>query len=206
MESTGRIRYIGITHYTASAFADLEAIMRAEPLDFVQFNYSAVDRAVSPACCPLRRSAASRRSPIIRWRAARPCARSRRPLPDWAAEIDRTSWAQFLLKFVVSHPAITCAIPEPAIRAHGRQCPCRYRTDARPGHARPDRRFLRRITRHAAENWVASVRKRLRAGARRTVNRRSQNSGNENFSWRCRVARARRGRGAPGGGRPVPAL
>jgi len=111
-KAAGRIRYLGITHYTSSAFADLEAVMRAEALDFVQFNYSAVDQAAERRLLPL---AAERNIGVI---ANYPLASgaalrgvSSRPLPAWAAEIDCTSWSQLLLKFVVSHPAITCAIP-----------------------------------------------------------------------------------------------
>jgi len=111
-KAAGRIRYIGITHYTSSAFADLEAVMRAEPLDFVQLNYSAVDRAAERRLLPLaaeRGIAVIANYPLASGSALR--AVSGRPLPGWAAEIDCTSWAQLLLKFVVSHPAIACAIP-----------------------------------------------------------------------------------------------
>jgi diketogulonate reductase-like aldo/keto reductase len=111
-KEAGRIRYLGITHYTASAFADLEAVMRAERLDFVQLNYSAVDRAAERRLLPLaaeRGIAVIANYPLASGSAPR--AVSSRPLPDWAAEIDCTSWSQLLLKFVVSHPAITCAIP-----------------------------------------------------------------------------------------------
>ena len=111
-KEAGRIRYLGITHYTSSAFADLEEIMRAEPLDFVQFNYSAVDRAAERRLLPVaaeRGIAVIANYPLASGSAVR--AVSRRPLPAWAAEIDCTSWSQLLLKFVVSHPAITCAIP-----------------------------------------------------------------------------------------------
>jgi diketogulonate reductase-like aldo/keto reductase len=111
-KEAGRIRYLGITHYTASAFADLEAVMRAESLDFVQFNYSAVDRAAERRLLPLaaeRGIAVIANYPLASGSALR--AVSSRPLPDWAADIDCTSWSQLLLKFVVSHPAITCAIP-----------------------------------------------------------------------------------------------
>jgi len=111
-KAAGRIRYIGITHYTSSAFADLEAVMRAEPLDFVQLNYSAADRAAERRLLPLaaeRGIAVIANYPLASGSALR--AVSGRPLPGWAAEIDCTSWAQLLLKFVVSHPAIACAIP-----------------------------------------------------------------------------------------------
>jgi diketogulonate reductase-like aldo/keto reductase len=111
-KESGRIRYLGVTHYTESAFADLEAIMRAETLDFVQFNYSAVDRAAERRLLPLaaeRGIAVIANYPLASGSALRQV--SGLPLPDWAAEIDCTSWSQLLLKFVVSHPAITCAIP-----------------------------------------------------------------------------------------------
>ena len=118
-KAAGRIRYIGITHYTASAFADLEAVMRAEPLDFVQLNYSAVDRAAERRLLPLaaeRGIAVIANYPLASGAAVR--ALSSRPLPSWAAEIDCTSWSQLLLKFVVSHPALTCAIPGTGNPAH----------------------------------------------------------------------------------------
>ncbi len=111
-KEAGRVRYLGITHYTASAFDDLEAVVRAEPLDFVQLNYSALDRAAERRLLPLaveRGIAVLVNYPLASGSAVR--AVSKRPLPDWAAEIDCTSWSQLLLKFVVSHPAITCAIP-----------------------------------------------------------------------------------------------
>lgn len=111
-KDAGRIRYLGITHYTSSAFADLEAVMRAEPLDFVQLNYSAVDRAAEHRLLPLaaeRGIAVIVNYPLASGAAVRGV--SSRPLPAWAAEIDCSSWPQLLLKFVVSHPAITCAIP-----------------------------------------------------------------------------------------------
>src|ERR1043166_850998 len=118
-EEAGRIRYLGVTHYTSSAFADLEAVMRSEPLNFVQLNYSAVDRAAERRLLPLaadRGIAVLANYPLASGSAVR--AVSGRPLPDWAAEIDCTSWSQLLLKFVVSHPALTCAIPGTGSPAH----------------------------------------------------------------------------------------
>jgi diketogulonate reductase-like aldo/keto reductase len=139
-KAAGRIRYIGITHYTSSAFADLEAIMRAESLDFVQFNYSAVDRAAERRLLPLaaeRGIAVIANYPLASGSALR--AVSRRPLPDWAAEIDCTSWSQLLLKFVVSHPAMTCAIP-------GTGSPEHMADNARAGIGRmPDEAMRERI-------------------------------------------------------------
>jgi diketogulonate reductase-like aldo/keto reductase len=111
-KAAGRIRYIGVTHYTAGAFAELEAVIRAEPLDFAQFNYSALDRAAERRLLPLaaeRGVAVIANYPLASGSALRG-VRSR-PLPDWAAEIDCKSWPQLLLKFVISHPAMICAIP-----------------------------------------------------------------------------------------------
>ena len=118
-KEAGRIRYLGVTHYTAGAFADLEAVLSSETLDFVQFNYSAVDRAAERRLLPLaaeRGIAVIANYPLASGSALR--AVSGQPLPGWAAEIDCTSWSQLLLKFVVSHPAITCAIPGTGNPAH----------------------------------------------------------------------------------------
>ena len=111
-KEAGRIRHIGVTHYTASAFADLEAVMRAEPLDFVQLNYSVADRAAEARLLPLaaeRGIAVIVNVPFGSGGVLR--SLQSRPLPPWAADIDCASWSQLLLKFVVSHPAVTCAIP-----------------------------------------------------------------------------------------------
>ena len=108
----GRIRYLGITHYEAGAFADVEKIMRSEKLDFVQINYSLMEREAEERLLPL---AHERGIAVI---VNRPFgggdlfsrARSK-PLPDWAAELDCHSWAQFFLKWIVANSAVTCAIP-----------------------------------------------------------------------------------------------
>ncbi len=108
----GRIRYLGITHHEAGAFADVEKIMRSEKLDFVQINYSLMEPEAEHSLLPL---AQERSIAVI---VNRPFGggdifdrvRSR-PLPDWAAELDCCSWAQFFLKWIVAHPAVTCAIP-----------------------------------------------------------------------------------------------
>ena len=140
-KESGRIRYLGVTHYTESAFADLEAIMRAEPLDFVQFNYSAVDRAAERRLLPLaaeRGIAVIANYPLASGSALRRV--SDRPLPDWAGEIDCTSWSQLLLKFVVGHPAITCAIPGTGNAEH-------MADNARAGFGRiPDEAMRARIS------------------------------------------------------------
>ncbi|WP_293778711.1 aldo/keto reductase [uncultured Oxalicibacterium sp.] len=111
-KSAGRIRYLGITHYTPSAFAEVEAVLRAEELDFLQINYSIDDRAAEQRLLPL---AADRGVAVI---VNQPFGgggllRTLRdkPLPAWAGDLACTSWAQILLKFTLSHPAVTCAIP-----------------------------------------------------------------------------------------------
>ncbi len=111
-KTEGRIRYLGITHYTPGAHDQLEAVMRAEKLDFVQLNYAIDDRAAEKRLLPL---AADRGIAVL---VNQPFGgggliRSLRdkPLPDWAKEIDCTSWAQALLKFCLGHPAVTCVIP-----------------------------------------------------------------------------------------------
>ena len=108
----GRIRYLGITHYTQSAHDELERVMRAEKWDFVQLNYALDDRAVERRLLPLaqeRGIAVIVNQPfggggLLRKLMAR-------KLPDWAGEIGATSWAQLLLKFVLANPAVTCVIP-----------------------------------------------------------------------------------------------
>jgi len=108
----GRVRYLGVTHYTESAYDDLERVLKSEQLDFVQLNYSIAEREADARMLPL---AAERRVAVI---VNRPFAKGGlfgkvrgAALPPWAAEFGCTSWAQFFLKFVVSHPAVTCAIP-----------------------------------------------------------------------------------------------
>jgi diketogulonate reductase-like aldo/keto reductase len=108
----GRIRYIGVTHYTESAYDDLAGVLKSEELDFVQVNYSVTERAAERRILPL---AAERRLAVL---VNRPFAQSGlfskvrgKPLPPWAKEIGCASWAQFFLKFVISHPMVTCAIP-----------------------------------------------------------------------------------------------
>lgn len=111
-KAAGRVRYLGITHYTAGAYDALEAVMRAEALDFVQINYSFDEREAERRILPL---AAERGMAVIINRPFGGGGLLRRlrarPLPPWAGEIGATSWAQVLLKFVLSHPAVTCAIP-----------------------------------------------------------------------------------------------
>jgi diketogulonate reductase-like aldo/keto reductase len=112
MKEAGRLRYVGITTSDGRRHGEFERIMRTQPLDFVQFTYNLVDRAAEQRLLPL---AAERRIAVL---VNRPFQEGdllkrlqRQPLPPWAAEIECTSWAQFALKFVISHPDVTCAIP-----------------------------------------------------------------------------------------------
>lgn len=111
-KAEGRVRYLGVTHYQVSAHDELEAVMRAEALDFVQLNYALNDRAAERRLLPL---AAERGIAVIVNQPFGGGGLIRRmmqkPLPGWAAEIGCTSWAQVLLKFVLGHPAVTCVIP-----------------------------------------------------------------------------------------------
>jgi len=115
----GRIRYLGITHYTASAYPEVESALRSERLDFLQINYSADEREAEQRLLPL---AAERGVAVLVNRPFGGGGLLRRllatPLPTWAAEIGCTSWPQVLLKFVLSQPAVTCAIPGSGRREH----------------------------------------------------------------------------------------
>ena len=115
----GRIRYLGVTTSHGRRHDELEKIMAREPLDFVQFAYNLADREAEQRLLPLARE---RRIAVI---ANRPFQHGNlfdrvkgKPLPAWAREFDCDNWAQFFLKFVVSHPAVTCAIPATRQPAH----------------------------------------------------------------------------------------
>ena len=140
----GRVRYVGVTHYTAGHHDAVARIIAARPVDFVQINYSVGEREAESRLLPLARE---RGVAVL---ANRPFAggdlfrrlRSR-PLPAWAAEIDCTSWAQVLLKFVISHPAITCAIPATSQVTH-------LRDNMQAAHGRlPDAALRARIAAEA---------------------------------------------------------
>jgi diketogulonate reductase-like aldo/keto reductase len=112
LKSEEKIRYTGVTHYTASAHADLEAALRAEHFDFAQFNYSIATREAEQRLLPFCQEHGV--AVLIN----RPFEEGglfthvrNRKLPAYAAEIGCRSWAQFFLKFIVSHPAVTCVIP-----------------------------------------------------------------------------------------------
>jgi aryl-alcohol dehydrogenase-like predicted oxidoreductase len=111
-QEQGRISYIGITHYTESAYPELEQVMRAEAIDFVQFNYSVAARTAEQRLLPLaaeRGIAVIVNLPFGGGKVLR--GLRHRPLPAWAHEIGCGTWNQLLLKFVLSQPAVTCVIP-----------------------------------------------------------------------------------------------
>lgn len=112
LKQAGRIRYIGITTSFERQHAEFADEMQREQLDFVQVNYALDDRGAADRILPLaaeRGIAVLVNLPLGRGRLFREVRN--RPLPDWAAEFDCHSWAQFFLKYIVSHPAVTCAIP-----------------------------------------------------------------------------------------------
>lgn len=108
----GKLRYTGITHYTTSSYPDLMRAMEEHPVDFVQFNYSILTRQAEKTILPF---AADKGVAVIINRPFEGGAMFSRvkgiALPEWAAEFDCKSWGQFSLKYIISHPAVTCAIP-----------------------------------------------------------------------------------------------
>ena len=119
LQQEGKVRYSGITHYRADAHAELERVLTEERFDWLQVNYSLAERSAETRLLPFCRDKG------IAVMVNRPFAdgamfeKTRgKPLPPWAAEIGCASWAQFFLKFVVSHPAVTCVIPATAKARH----------------------------------------------------------------------------------------
>jgi len=112
MKAAGALRYTGVTTSHGRRHADLEDVMRRRPPDFVQLTYNIVDREAERRLLPL---ALERGIAVICNRPFRrgqlPDRLAGRPLPGWAREIEVSSWPQFLLKFILSHPAVTAAIP-----------------------------------------------------------------------------------------------
>ncbi len=111
-KAEGRIKYIGVTHYTTSSYPDLIEVIQREKLDFVQFNYSAGTREAEKKLLPL---CADKGVAVLINRAFEDGNLFTRvqgkELPAWAAEFGAKSWAQVFLKFVLAHPAVTCVIP-----------------------------------------------------------------------------------------------
>ena len=139
-QRAGRVRSIGVTHYTSSAYAAVESVLRREKVEFLQINYSVHEREAEKRLLPLAQEkdiAVLANRPFAEGALMRRLAS--RPLPSFASEIDCTSWAQLLLKFVISHPAITCAIPATSNVIH-------LRDNLAAGNGRmPDARLRERI-------------------------------------------------------------
>ncbi|MFN0314216.1 MAG: aldo/keto reductase [Burkholderiales bacterium] len=111
-KAKGRIRYAGITHYHEGAYDDLEKLLKTKAYDFVQLNYSIAEREAEERVLPLAQELG------VAVIANRPFAQANlfrrvkgKEVPPWAAEFDCASWAQFFLKYIVAHPALTCVIP-----------------------------------------------------------------------------------------------
>ena len=143
MKKAGKLRYVGVTTSEGRRHGEIEKIMRSQPIDFVQVTYNAADREVEEGILPL---ALQKKIAVI---CNRPFQRGalihrveRAPLPAWAAEIDCANWAQVLLKFIVSHPAVACAIPATSRVEHVRQ-----NVGASYGRL-PDEAMRRRIAAH----------------------------------------------------------
>lgn len=142
-KAQGRVRYLGVSHYTERAYADVARVIRTGEIDFIQINYSVLARAAEQDLLPL---AEEHRVGVIVNRPFETADLFRKvqtlSLPSWAADFDCTSWAQYFLKFVLSHPAVTCIIPA----THD---PMHELDNLRAGHGRlPDRRQRERMARH----------------------------------------------------------
>ncbi|WEX74635.1 aldo/keto reductase [Sinorhizobium numidicum] len=122
MKAQGQLRYVGITTSEGRRHREIESIMANEPIDFVQVTYNVLDREVEQRILPL---AQEKGIAVIVNRPFRQGNLIRQfedePLPDWLAETGARNWAQFLLKFIISHPAVTCAIPATTLVAHVRE-------------------------------------------------------------------------------------
>ncbi len=112
LKARGKVRYVGVTHYSRSAFAEVEKLLRSEQLDFVQLPYSVASRDVERRLLP---AAAEAGTAVLVMRPFEEGELFRavkgRPLPEWTKEIGATSWSQVFLKFIVSHPAVTAVLP-----------------------------------------------------------------------------------------------
>jgi aryl-alcohol dehydrogenase-like predicted oxidoreductase len=139
-KSAGRIRYAGITHYHDGAYGELERLVKTREWDFVQFNYSMAEREAEQRLLPL--CAESGVAVIVN----RPFSQGSlfprvkgKDVPAWAAEFDCATWGQFFLKYILSHPAVTCVIPGTRRTAH-------LRDNVQAGQGRlPDAKMRRRM-------------------------------------------------------------
>lgn len=121
MKAAGAIRYVGITHYTTSAFDELATVLRAEPMDVLQIPYSLDQRAAESRLLPLAAERGVAVIPNVPFGGGQMFAKVRgKPLPDWAVDIEAKSFGQIFLKYLISHPAVTCVIPGTAKPDHMR--------------------------------------------------------------------------------------
>jgi diketogulonate reductase-like aldo/keto reductase len=122
LKAQGRVRYVGITTSEGRRHDEVIAIMRSQPIDFVQVSYNVVDREVEARILPLARD---RGIAVIVNRPFRERTLIRHvlryPLPPWATQFEAANWAQFILKFIIAHPAVTCAIPATTSVVHVRE-------------------------------------------------------------------------------------
>jgi len=122
LKAENKLRYVGVTTSEGRRTQELEQLLQTQKLDFVQFSYNILDRELDRRVLPMARDrgiAVIVNRPFQRGALIAKFQRS--ALPDWAAEIDCRSWPQFLLKFIISHPAVTCAIPATSNPAHARE-------------------------------------------------------------------------------------
>jgi diketogulonate reductase-like aldo/keto reductase len=146
MKDAGQLRYVGITTSEGRRHDLFEEIMRTEPLDFVQLTYNIVDREVEERLLPLARDrgmAVIVNRPFQQGDLTRDLAGE--TLPDWAAEIGAASWAQFVLKYILAHPAVTVAIPATSRVDHVRE------NLAAASGPLPDETMRRRMAAYVAE-------------------------------------------------------
>lgn len=143
MKARGEVRYVGITTSEGRRHDDVVRVMASQPIDFVQVTYNVLDREVEARILPL---AQERRMAVIINRPFRQGELTRRlegeKLPNWALEVAARSWAQLMLKFIISHPAVTCAIPATTRVEHVRE------NIAAATGVLPDERFRQRIAAH----------------------------------------------------------
>ena len=112
MKESGEISYIGITHYKSSAFKEMEDIIKKEPIDFAQFNYSIGERDAEQRLLPICQEfgvATIINRPFMRGKLFR--SFKNQTLPDWCKDYDINSWGQFFLKYIIANPAVTNIIP-----------------------------------------------------------------------------------------------
>lgn len=146
MKAAGQLRHVGISTSEGRRHAELEQIMRTQRIDFVQLTYNPLDREAEQRLLPL---AQERGIAVLANRPFREGALTRQlqrhPLPVWAKEIDCSTWAQLVLKHIITHPAITCAIPATSQSTHARE-----NMAAATGRL-PDEAFRQRIAQHIAK-------------------------------------------------------